>query len=82
MRVPRSQPRRGILPKPVQGRTRLSSDTRLRDPEIAVSRDDPSVAGKIGWSHLKEMPDHYERLGRMERERSALVSSAPEVRCL
>lgn len=41
-----------------------------RDPETNVTDDDPIVTGKIAWAHLKEMPDYYERLERMEREAS------------
>jgi hypothetical protein len=42
----------------------------LRDPETNVTNDDPIVTGKIAWAHLKETPDYYERLERMEREAS------------
>ena len=30
--------------------------------------DDPILTGKIALAHMKEFPDYYERLGRMERE--------------
>jgi Protein of unknown function (DUF5661) len=42
----------------------------LRDPKTDVTGDDPLVTGKIAWAHLREMPDYYERLEEMERERS------------
>jgi hypothetical protein len=38
------------------------------DPETDVTHDDPIVTGKIAWAHLKEFPDYYTRLERMEEE--------------
>lgn len=42
-----------------------------RDPETDVTHDDPLVTGKIVWAHLKEFPDYYTRLARMEAEADA-----------
>ena len=42
-----------------------------RDPQTDVTRDDPIVTGKIALAHMKEFPDYYERLERMEREAEA-----------
>jgi hypothetical protein len=39
-----------------------------RDPLTNVSDDDPHVTGKIALAHLKEFPDYYTRLDRMEEE--------------
>jgi len=39
------------------------------DPETDVTHDDPLLTGKIAWAHLKELPDYYTRLARMEGER-------------
>jgi hypothetical protein len=36
------------------------------DPETDVIGDDLSLAGKIAWAHLKEIPDYYRRLEIME----------------
>ena len=36
------------------------------DPETNVTNDDPIMTGKIAWAHLKEIPDYYSRLDRME----------------
>ena len=33
-----------------------------------VTDDDPLVTAKIAWAHLKEFPDYYDRLERMEAE--------------
>jgi hypothetical protein len=33
-----------------------------------VTGDDPIVTGKIALAHMKEFPDYYERLERLERE--------------
>ena len=38
------------------------------DPQTNVTNDDPIVTGKIALAHMKEYPDYYERLGKMERE--------------
>jgi hypothetical protein len=38
------------------------------DPETDVTGDDPVLTGKIAWAHLKEFPDYYTRLERMEVE--------------
>jgi hypothetical protein len=42
-----------------------------RDPETNVTNDDIMTTGKIAWAHLKEFPDYYERLQRMEQEAEA-----------
>ena len=38
------------------------------DPQTDVTGDDPIITGKIALAHMKEFPDYYERLERMERE--------------
>jgi hypothetical protein len=38
------------------------------DPQTDVTGDDPIVTGKIALAHMKEFPDYYERLARMEAE--------------
>jgi hypothetical protein len=38
------------------------------DPATDVTGDDPLVTGKIALAHLKEFPDYYTRLERMEEE--------------
>jgi hypothetical protein len=38
------------------------------DPQTDVTQDDPIVTGKIALAHMKEFPDYYERLERMEAE--------------
>ena len=39
-----------------------------RDPETNVTHDDPLLTGKIALAHLKEFPDYYTRLLKMETE--------------
>jgi hypothetical protein len=39
-----------------------------RDPQTNVTNDDPLITGKIAWAHLKEYPDYYKRLKKMEAE--------------
>jgi hypothetical protein len=38
------------------------------DQQTDVTGDDPIVTGKIALAHMKEFPDYYERLERMEAE--------------
>jgi hypothetical protein len=40
----------------------------LHDLLTNVTHDDPVVTGKIALAHLKEFPDYYTRLARMEEE--------------
>jgi hypothetical protein len=40
----------------------------LHDPQTDVTGSDPVVTGKIALAHLKELPDYYTRLARMEAE--------------
>ena len=41
------------------------------DPETDVTHDDPLLTGKIAWAHLKEFPDYYDRLEKMEQQAHA-----------
>jgi len=38
------------------------------DPQTDVTGDDPILTGKIVLAHMKEYPDYYERLERLEAE--------------
>jgi hypothetical protein len=38
------------------------------DQQTNVTNDDPVVTAKIALAHLKELPDYYTRLKRMEAE--------------
>ena len=38
------------------------------DPQTDVTGDDPFLTGKIAFAHMKEFPDYYERLERMEAD--------------
>ena len=38
------------------------------DPQTDVTGDDPILTGKIALAHMKEYPDYYVRLERMEEE--------------
>ena len=40
----------------------------IRDPETSVTGDDPVMTGKIALAHLKEFPDYYTRLAKLEKE--------------
>ncbi len=39
-----------------------------RDPETNVTGDDPIMTGKIALAHLREIPDYYTRLAKVEAE--------------
>lgn len=39
-----------------------------RYPETNVTNNDRNLTGKIAWAHLKEFPDYYTRLDKMEKE--------------
>jgi Protein of unknown function (DUF5661) len=41
------------------------------DPQTDVTGDEPIITGKIALAHMKEYPDYYERLERLEREAEA-----------
>ena len=41
------------------------------DPQTDVTHDDPILTGKIALAHMKEFPDYYVRLERMEAEAAA-----------
>lgn len=38
------------------------------DPQTDVTHSDYPLTGKIAWAHLKEIPDYYTRLKKMEAE--------------
>lgn len=39
-----------------------------RHPETNVTNNDKKLTGKIAWAHLKEFPDYYTRLKKLENE--------------
>jgi hypothetical protein len=39
-----------------------------RYPETNVTNNDKKITGKIAWAHLKEFPDYYTRLEKLENE--------------
>jgi hypothetical protein len=38
------------------------------DPETDITNSDETLTAKIAWAHLKEIPDYYTRLLKMEQE--------------
>jgi hypothetical protein len=46
-----------------------------RDPQTDVTNDDLTLTGKIAWAHLKEFPDYFTRLGKLETEAAAYWAS-------
>jgi hypothetical protein len=51
-----------------------------KDPQTNVTGDDMVLTGKIAWAHLKEFPDYYARLDRMEAEADAYWADHPRRR--
>ena len=49
-----------------------------RHPDLDVTGDDPVVSAKIALAHLREFPDYYERLQRMEDEAEAFMALAED----
>ena len=47
--------------------SKWSNQTACASGEFAIG-DDPIITGKIALAHMKEFPDYYERLERMESE--------------
>ena len=37
-------------------------------PETNVTKNDKKLTGKIAWAHLKEFPDYYTQLKKLEKE--------------
>jgi len=37
-------------------------------PETNVTKNDRRLTGKIAWAHLKEFPDYYTRLEKLEKK--------------
>lgn len=52
-----------------------------RTPDLDVTGDDPVLTAKIAIAHLREIPDYYERLARMEAIGAAAwaVSAEPDL---
>jgi hypothetical protein len=61
-RVPLAQFRRGL---------EVELEHGVRDSQTNVTDDDMELTGKIAWAHLKEFPDYYARLDRMETQARA-----------
>lgn len=59
---------------------RMGMDVELehgtRDPETNVTGDDPVTTGKIALAHLREFPDYYTRLDRLEEEAKRALGEA------
>jgi len=47
-----------------------------RDPETNVTNDDEILTGKIALAHLREFPDYYTRLEKLEAEADEYWSNA------
>lgn len=43
-------------------------DHGTRFPETNVTNNDKIITGRIAWTHLKEFPDYYTHLEKMEKQ--------------
>ena len=68
-KVDREQFRRGL---------QVELEHGARDAETNVTDNDMVLTGKIARAHLKEFPDYYSRLDRLEREAEAHWASRPK----
>ncbi len=39
-----------------------------RYPQTNITNNDKKMTGKIAWAHLKEFPDYYTRLEKLEKQ--------------
>jgi hypothetical protein len=53
----------------------VETEHGLRDPDTNVTNDDTILTGKIALAHLKEFPDYYTRLDKLEAEADAYWAS-------
>ena len=58
-----------------QFRRGLELEHGAQDPETNVTNDDLTLTGKVAWAHLKEFPDYYTRLDKLEAEADAYWAS-------
>ena len=58
---------------------RMGLDVELEhgriDMQTNVTNDNPILTGKIALAHLKEIPDYYTRLAKLEKEGDAFWES-------
>ncbi len=45
------------------------------DAETNVTNSDMTITGKIAWAYLKEIPDYYTRLAKMEAEADTEITN-------
>lgn len=45
------------------------------DPQTNVTDNDGKLTGEIAWAHLKEFPDYYTRLAKMEKIAEAHIKN-------
>jgi hypothetical protein len=53
-------------PEQLQKGVSVELEHGSHDSETNVIGNDPVKAAKIAWAHLKELPDYYSRLEKME----------------
>jgi hypothetical protein len=49
-----------------------------RYPDLDVTGNDPVICAKIALAHLRELPDYYDRLARMEATAQAAAAYAAD----
>lgn len=61
----------GISLESVTAGMNVELEHGTRFPDLDVTQDDPVISAKIALAHLREFPDYYERLEKMEAEAEA-----------
>lgn len=56
----------------------IEAEHGTHDPQTNVTNDDAIMTGKIAWAHLKEIPDYYTRLSKMEADAEAEANTNTE----
>jgi hypothetical protein len=60
-----------VIPQEFRRGLEVELEHGARDPQTNVTGDDFILTGKIALAHLKEFPDYYTRLDRLELEAEA-----------
>ena len=55
--------------------SRAELDVLVVEAVVDAYNDDEQLTGKIAWAHLKEFPDYYTRLDKLESEAGAYWAS-------
>lgn len=55
-----------VCPKQFVKGYKVELEHGVKDPETNVTNNDPAMTAKIAWAHLKELPEYYDKLEKLE----------------